>query len=210
MGEAMKLYLSSNGLGNESDKLIAMLSDNKRAAVIFNALDSSGDAERKQAAVNREIEILAGLGIEAVGFDLRPYFGRPESLKEEIANFGLVWVIGGNTFVLRRAINQSGLDRFLEENRNNDDFVYAGYSAGVCVLAPTLRGIDLVDDPHEAPEGYDERVIWDGLSLIDYCIAPHYKSGHEESELIDRAVEYFIDKKMLFKALHDGDVIVVE
>ena len=149
----MKLYLSSNGLGNESDKLISMLSDNKRAAVIFNALDSSGDAERKQAAVNREIEILAGLGIEAVGFDLRLYFGRPESLKEEMANFGLVWVIGGNTFVLRRAMNQSGLDRFLEENRNNDDFVYAGYSAGVCVLAPTLRGIDLVDDPHEAPEG---------------------------------------------------------
>ena len=136
----MKLYLSSNGLGNESDKLISMLSDNKRAAVIFNALDSSGDAERKLAAVNREIEILAGLGIEAVGFDLRLYFGRPESLKEEMANFGLVWVIGGNTFVLRRAMNQSGLDRFLEENRNNDDFVYAGYSAGVCVLAPTLRG----------------------------------------------------------------------
>ena len=206
----MKLYLSSNGLGNESEKLVSMLSENKRAAVIFNALDVSNDAETKQATVNREIEILAGLGIEAVGLDLRSYFGRPESLKEEMSNFGLLWVIGGNTFVLRRAMRQSGLDRFLEENRSNEAFVYAGYSAGVCVLAPTLRGIDLVDDPQEAPEGYENQVIWEGLSLIDYCIAPHYRSDQEESELIDKAVEYFIDNKILFKALRDGDVIVVD
>ena len=111
--------------------------------------------------------------------------------------------------MLRRAMAQSGLDHFLAEYGNRDGLVYAGYSAGVCVLAPTLRGIDLVDDPHEVPEGYQNEVIWDGLSLIDYCIAPHYKSDHPESERIDRAVEYYIDNKILFKALRDGEVMVV-
>ena len=107
-------------------------------------------------------------------------------------------------------MRQSGLDRFLLDNRENKEFVYAGYSAACCVLAPTLRGIDLVDDPLVVPEGYDEDVVWEGLSLIDYCIAPHYMSDHEESIMIEEAVQYFIDNKMLFKALRDGEVIVVE
>ena len=187
-----------------------MLSQNKRAAVIFNALDFSDDTERKQATIDREINALDQMGLEAEGFDLRRYFGRPDVLRKEVSAFGLLWVIGGNTFVLRRAMAQSGLDRFLVEYRNSDGLVYAGYSAGVCVLAPTLLGIDLVDDPHDVPEGYQDEVIWEGLSLIDYCIAPHYKSDHAESELIDLAVEYFIDNKILFKALRDGEVIIVD
>ena len=185
-----------------------MLPSNRRAAVVFNALDFSDDAERKQATVNREIESLAALGLEAEALDLRRYFGRAGSLSAEMSRFGMAWVIGGNTFVLRRAMAQSGFDRIITENSDNDDFVYAGYSAGVCVLAPTLRGIDLVDDPHQAPEGYEKPVIWDGLSLIDYCIAPHYRSDNEESPMIERAVQYFIDNKILFKALRDGEVIV--
>ena len=206
----MKLYLSSIGLGNDVDRLVSMLPANRKAAVIFSALDFSDDAERKQATVDREIEQLAGLGLEAETLDLRSYFGRPESLASDMAKFGMLWVIGGNTFVLRRAMRQSGLDRYLVDNRDSNDFVYAGYSAGCCVLAPTLRGIDLVDDPHVVPEGYEREVVWDGLSLVDYCIAPHYRSDMGESPLIEKAVQYFIDNRMLFKALRDGEVIVVD
>ena len=144
----MKLYLSSYRLGNETDKLVSMVQENKRAAVIFNALDFSCDLERKRSTINRELNGLAELGLDlSEEFDLRPYFGKPELLKEKISRFGLIWAIGGNSFVLRRSMDQSGFDQFLKENRNNDTFVYAGYSAGVCVLAPTLRGIDLVDNP---------------------------------------------------------------
>ncbi len=206
----MKLYLSSLGLGNETDRLVSMIPGNRRAAVVFSALDFSNEFERKQASVDREVQMLAGLGLEAEALDLRDFFGRPDSLADEMARFGMLWVIGGNTFVLRRAMRQSGLDRFLLDNRDNDEFVYAGYSAGCCVLAPTLRGIDLVDDPLVVPEGYDREIVWDGLSLVDYCIAPHYRSDMEESPLIEKAVQYFIDNKMLFKALRDGEVIVVE
>lgn len=206
----MKLYLSSYRLGNETEKLISMVPENKRAAVIFNALDFSSDLERKQSTIDREIHDLSEIGLEPEEFDLRSYFGNPGSLKEKISRFGLIWAIGGNTFVLRRAMNQSRFDRFLIENRNNDTLIYAGYSAGVCVLAPTLRGIDLVDDPQIVPAGYKSNVIWEGLGLINYSIAPHYRSNHDESELIDKTIEYFIENKILFKALRDGEVIVIE
>ena len=206
----MKLYLSSYRLGNATDKLVSLVPENKKAAVVFNALDFSSDLERKQSTINREMQDLSEIGLEPEELDLRPYFGNPESLKEPLSRFGLIWAIGGNTFVLRRAMRQSRFDQFLVENRNNDTLVYAGYSAGACVLAPTLRGIEFVDDPQIAPEGYKSDIIWEGLSLVDYCIAPHYKSNHAESELMDKTVEYFIEKKILFKALRDGEVIVVE
>ena len=206
----MKLYLSSYRLGDETDKLVSMVPENKKAAVIFNALDFSCDLERKQSTINREINDLVELGLEPEEFDLRSYFGNPEPLKEQLSRFGLIWVIGGNTFVLRRAMNQSGFDQFLIENRNNDAWVYAGYSAGACVLAPTLRGIDLVDNPQIIPKGYQENIIWEGLSLINYCIATHYKSDHYESELVNKTVKYFLENKILFKALRDGEVIIIE
>ncbi len=206
----MKLYLSSYRLGNETEKLISMVPENKRAAVIFNALDFSSDLERKQSTIDREIHDLSEIGLEPEEFDLRPYFGNLGSLNEKLSRFGLIWAIGGNTFVLRRAMSQSGFDKFLIEHRNNDSLIYAGYSAGACVLSPTLRGIDLVDDPQLVPEGYESDVIWEGMSLINYCIAPHYKSNHAESELMDKTIEYFIENKILFKALHDGEVVVIE
>ena len=106
-------------------------------------------------------------------------------------------------------MRQSGLDRYLIANQHNDDFVYGGYSAGICVLAPSLHGIDLIDNPHIAPTGYRSPPIWEGLSILDFCIAPHYKSDHPESHLVDKAIEYFLDNKILFKALRDGDVLVM-
>ena len=58
----MKLYLSSFKLGSAADKLVSMTQGNRKTAVIFNALDFSEDAERKQAAINREMESLSKLG----------------------------------------------------------------------------------------------------------------------------------------------------
>ena len=88
--------------------------------------------------------------------------------------------------------------------------VYGGYSTGVVILTPSLHGIELVDPKDDIAEGYEKEVIWDGLGLLDYAVAPHYKSDHPESEAINKCVEYMIDHHMPFVALHDGEVIIVE
>ena len=102
----MKLYLSSYRLGNETEKLISMVPENKRSAVIFNALDFSSDLERKQSTIDREIHDLSEIGLEPEEFDLRPYFINPESLKKKILRFGLIWAIGGNSFVVHPKMGQ--------------------------------------------------------------------------------------------------------
>ena len=48
--------------------------------------------------------------------------------------------------------------------------VYGGESAGAAVAGKTLHGIELLDDPTDAPE-----VIWEGLGLVEYGLLPHWR-----------------------------------
>lgn len=203
----MKLYLSSYRLGDNPEKLVELFSDNKKIAVIANAMDFVDDFQREESTKQSIME-LRNLGLLPEEIDLRDYFGKQEELNKKLNNYGAVYVRGGNTFVLRRAMLQSGFDKLIEERSINPDFIYAGYSAGICVLSPTLHGLELVDNPNIVPQGYKQKIIWDGLNIIDYSIAPHYKSDHPESGSVDKEVEYFIKHNMPFKTLHDGEIIV--
>jgi len=106
----------------------------------------------------------------------------------------------------------SGLDDLLINlSKNNSTILYGGYSAGVCVLAPTLKGLEFADDMSQMPYLQQSTVILEGLGILNYQVAPHYKSeGHPETEAIDQVVSYYIKNKMLFKALNDGEVIIIE
>lgn len=205
----MKLYLSSYHLGTRAKEFASMFSSNKKIALISNALDYSTDLVRKAKSAQRELDDLKMLGLEPTEIDLKEFFGKKEEIKEKISGFGGIWMRGGNSFLLRRALAQSGLDEILQELKKTD-FVCAGYSAGACVLAPTLLGIHLADEPGVVPQGYQKEIIWDGLDLIPYSVAPHYRSDHPEAGLIEKSVQYFIENKMLFIALKDGEDIIEE
>ena len=204
----MKLYLSSFRIGNRSQELVEMCQPDIKLAVIANAIDSNPEAELRKTKVSAEIFALAEIGIKSEEIDLREFFGKPESLALRLENFGGLWVRGGNTFILRRAMAYSGLDHLIIQKSTSDNFIYGGYSAGVSVLGPDIHGCDLVDPVDDIPEGYQRKVIWEGLNLIDYYFAPHFRSVHPESHLIENLIKYFTDNDLPYKALHDGDVII--
>lgn len=204
----MKLYLSSYRIGNDKKKLMELFSVNKKAAVIANAMDFLEKSERDES-VQQEIDDLTKLGLTAEELDIRDYFDKSKDLNSKLNTYGIVWVRGGNTFILRRAMAQSGFDKLLKKKNKDPNFVYAGYSAGVCVLSPTLRGLELVDNPYRIPEKYKANVIWDGVGIVDFFIVPHYRSNHPESAVVEKVVEYFTQKRMPFKTLRDGEAIVV-
>src|SRR5688500_4122332 len=199
----MKLYLSSYRIARRGAELAGLLRGHKRVAVISNALDFSTDAERLRAGREREISSLAGLGITAEELDLRRYFGAPDELRRALLDLDGLWVVGGNTFLLRRAMALSGLDAMLRERAGDREFVYAGYSAGACVLAPSLRGIHLADEPTRVASGYPEEVPWDGLGLVPFAVVPHYQSDHPESPLMEAVVSYFVEHEVPFITLRD-------
>jgi dipeptidase E len=206
----MKFYLSSYRMGNEIGKLKKMIPKNKKTALIMNAVDCYNDLERRKKGEQQNVKELSKVGLDVEILDLRDYFGRREKLKKKMKEFGVFWVRGGNTFVLRQAMKLSGFDVILKSMLKKKDILYGGYSAGICVLSPTLKSIEIVDDPTQKPYGKKSKVIWDGLGIVDYAIVPHYKSDHPESKLSGKTVEYLIKNKVLFKALRDGEVIIIE
>lgn len=185
-----------------------LIGGNKRTAIIMDAQDNALPEARAER-LQREIENLTNLGLQPEELDLRNYFGKAEELKAAIADFGYFWVRGGNVFLLRRAYKQSGFDNLLIELLQNDRVAYGGFSAGICVLAPSLKGIELVDPKDDVSEGYDKAVVWDGLGVLGYAIAPHYKSDHPESADIDKCVDYFKGNGIPHKTLRDGEAIVI-
>lgn len=204
----MKLYLSSFRLGNDPNLLSAIVGDkNRKAAVIANAIDFHTNAERSQR-VQAEIAALSELGFEPEEVDLRDYFNGDKDLEKKLSEYGLLWLRGGNAFILRRAMVQSGFDEAIRNLFAKDEVVYGGYSAGICVLTPDLHGIELVDDPNDVPKGYDSEIIWEGMGLVDFAIAPHYQSDHPESPAIEKVVDYFKKHNIPYKALKDGQVIL--
>lgn len=204
----MKLYLSSYRIGTNPEALANLISGKKRIAVIRNALDFSDDIERLKRGRDREFNDLIALGLKPDEIDLREYFQNPRGLQKALDRFGATWVVGGNAFILRRAMRESGLDDILINRLDDDEFTYAGYSAGACVVSLTLRGIDLVDFPNVVPEGYPPDVIWGGLRFVPFAIAPHFNSDHPDSDAIQESIDYFINHKIPFIALRDGEAYV--
>lgn len=206
----MKLFLSSYGLGNQPQRLLDLLAGGSRVAIIVNASDYYDEASILER-LDRDLVRFADIGLNAERLDLRDYFDTlPKQLYEKLQQFDLVWVCGGNSFILRRAMRQSGFDDVITDMLAMDEIIYGGYSAGACVMAPTLLGIDLCDDPEIVPKGYDSEIIWEGLGLIDYSIVPHYKSDHPESKLLDETVFFLEDQNMPFRTLHDGEALLIE
>lgn len=206
----MKYYLSSFKIGDYGDKLAELIGLGNKIAVIPNALDFATDLERKAKSIQAEINSLTDLGIAPEVLDLIDYFGKEVDLENKLNQYKGVWVRGGNVFVLRVAMRKSGLDNIIKRKAVGSNFVYAGYSAGACVLAPSLHGSEIVDDVTQVEKAYGDKVIWEGLGLLDFLFEPHYKSDHPESADIDKEIEYLIDNKILFKAFRDGEVLILE
>jgi len=203
--------LSSFLLGNRPERLMELAGAKRKALVIANACDGFDPAKRG-LRVERELEALGALGFWAEELDLRKHFregGDREGLHAELFSAGLVWARGGNSFVLRRAMRQSGFDEILVEALRRDDLVFGGYSGGIAVLAPSLRGIELVNDIASAPEGYNPEVIWAGLGILPWSVVPHYKSPHWSSPGIDTVVAYLENHKVPYRTLSDGEALII-
>ena len=203
----MQLYLSSYKLGNKQEILKEWIKNHgNKIILIANSRDIFEDGPRKEAGIRRDTESLENLGFEVKNLSLKDYFGQYEKLRKELDGYYAFYVIGGNTFSLIQAMKYSGFDQYLKEISRDSRYLYAGYSAGICVLAPRLEGLHLVDEPINPYNS--EKVTYQGIGLINYVPVPHYKSDHPESKMADDVVEYMKQKNIEYKTLHDGDVII--
>ena len=187
--------------------MVELVGLNKNTVVVLNARDHKQECRNEYLL--GETEALNDLGFEVEELDLRNYFGKEKALEKFLRTKGLVWIDGGNTFLLRRAMKQSGFNNVITKLLKGDSIVYGGFSAAVVVLQKSLHCLDIVDNPNNISDGYNSEIIWDGLGILDYNVSVHYKSDHPESALVDKEVQYNKDNNIPYKTLRDGEVLII-
>jgi dipeptidase E len=129
-------------MGVDFDRLVRALPAGAAVGVISNAVDFVPQKDRIDYARNvfDPVQLFRRHGLAARELDLRGYFGRQEALRAATEDLRLVWANGGNAFLLRRAMRQSGMDDLLSERVQSGATIYGGWSAGAVIAGPTLRG----------------------------------------------------------------------
>jgi len=163
----MKLYVSSYRIPTPDDlaHLIGKPLEQVSAALIPNAKDYYIDRARR-FKVGDLVRYMEELGLKVEIVDLRDY-DSAETLKEKLANYELIWAMGGNTYMLRYEMCRSGFEKIIKELLD-DGIVYGGDSAGALVAGASIAGVESADEPEFA-----EEVIEDGLGLVPFVILPH-------------------------------------
>ncbi|RDI42124.1 Type 1 glutamine amidotransferase-like domain-containing protein [Nocardia mexicana] len=205
----MRLFLSSYRFGAHYDRLAGLIGTPGRVAVIPNACDAWPAVWK--GAVTSDLTPLRRLGFRPEVLDLREYVGRTEELERTLRGFPLLWVRGGNTFVLRAQFARSAADLVIGKLLSEDALAYAGYSAGACLLTPDLHGIEQVDDPAEVRPACGIEPQWDGLGLVDHRIVPHVNSPDTDPDGgCDRLAARYRAEGVPHWALTDDDAVVVD
>lgn len=206
----MRLYLSSAGVGNHLTKLVEMTGDRRKMLYVNNAKDFLSAPERDAHTLEKKTEF-ESYGFDFYELDLREYFdpAKRPILAAILKETDLLWLGGGNTFLLRRAMAYSGLDVMATDLLKQNAFVYGGSSAGAIVATKTLHGTEYGDDPYELAEGYNEEIVWDGMGLVYLQLVPHFNSdwfGEASLAMID-ALESI---GLKYETLEDGQVYIVD
>jgi len=176
----VRLYLSSERLGSAPQELVRLLRGRTRVGVVADAAYRH-DPVRRAARIRADLTDLRALRLEPVELDLAELGDDVDAL----------WVLGGDVLALRAALVDTGADDVVRRRLAEDSLVYAGYSAGACVLGPHL--------PLPEPDGSA------GLGVIPFTVLPHHGSDRA-----DGLRDLFVEQHIPFIALRDGEAVVVE
>lgn len=171
----MRLYLASHNFGPYTDELLKLVGEGRKALFIENARDYYPD-ERRANDLKEKLGMMSELGFDVEELDLRNYFGKPGELREFLDSYqpDLIYVSGGNVFLLATAYHLSGFDEILREDLAKDKYAYGGFSAGIMSICKTIKfyGHDHLV-PERVPEVYGVDAVLNGVGLVDYQLIPH-------------------------------------
>lgn len=163
----MKLFLASLA-STTLDLIKPLLSDdpkNLSVAFIKTAADPYGDIPMPW--MEDDINKLKSMGFPVTFYDIKNK--NIEILRNDLSNFQVIFVSGGNTFYLLNHIKKSGFDIVIKELLEKS-VIYIGASAGSSVMGPTLDHLTTIDHPDIVPELKD----YAALNFVPHLIVPHY------------------------------------
>lgn len=100
-GPMKKIFVASSRLDRAPPPLVRLAS-NGRVGIVMNALD--GNLDLRDVRLPEQASIFADCSESVEELDLRDFFDEPARMRQRREKIDLVWINGGNTFVLRRAM----------------------------------------------------------------------------------------------------------
>lgn len=193
----MRTLILTSQYGEEiQSKIIKLLpapAEMLKIAFIYTArkqkLKSISDYDHHE----RDIMLKAGFSLEFYDIEGKIY----DQVREDLADFDIIYVAGGNTYLLMDAMHGCDFKNVVRELLEKG-IIYIGESAGSIVAAPDIRSSAWCRDENNV--GLKDLT---GLFLVDFAILPHYK-GHFSEEVgkeIVKApckVKFLRDDQLLF------------
>ena len=114
-------------------------------------------------------EQMWGLGIKVIEIDIEE-----PGYEQKLVNIDVVYVEGGNTFYLLKAIRETGFDKVLSD-LIDQGVVYVGTSAGSYIMCPT---IDMSTWKHQIKPMFGLTDLT-GLNYVPFLLTVHYTPEKE-------------------------------
>lgn len=171
-------------------------------AVAVNAISTAKKKRKKTTKVKIEIN---GMGFDSSKIEQFDLMLRdPVQLTE----FNIIYILGGNPFLLLEEVKKSGADKVLKELAYQDN-ILMGYSAGSLLFGPSLALFDYADPILGFNEiGLEELEC---LGLYDFHIFPHYTDfTNQEPELISKIDEFERQSDLPTYRINDNQGIIYQ
>ena len=170
-----KLLLTSTGLVNQNiTNQFLQIIDKPVSQIKIIFVPTASRSEEELKYVDESKKELLDLGIHANNIKTLN-LDKPVSF-EEVEDFDVIYVCGGNTFYLLKKVRETGFDKVIIEFAKTDK-LYLGVSAGSILVCPN---IDIASPFDENDVNLTDLT---GLNLTDVIVSPHYKD--EEKTIIN-------------------------
>ncbi|MGF3195454.1 Type 1 glutamine amidotransferase-like domain-containing protein [Facklamia sp. P13055] len=125
-----------------------------------------------------------------------------ENIIEKIEACEMIYFSGGNSFYLLQELKRLNLITIIQENVQKG-MIYIGESVGAIITTNNIEYSQKMDDKEKAKTLSD----YEGLSLIDFYIVPHFK----EIPFIESADAIINDysEKLNIVTLNNSEAIIV-
>ena len=194
-----KLILTSNGFENpkiipEFLKIVGKPAS--KIKILFIPVASRTKEELHYVDESKEELLKLGIKNEnIIYYNLKGVIGN-----NNLNNFDVVYVCGGNTFYLSYKLKESGFDEKLKKLIQKG-VVYVGVSAGTVLAGPNIEIAG-------ADKSWDENDVnlknFEGLNLTSKIISPHYTSKEEKIIL-----KFEKEKNVRVLRLKDNQALII-
>ncbi|MGI0141580.1 MAG: Type 1 glutamine amidotransferase-like domain-containing protein [Candidatus Micrarchaeales archaeon] len=182
------------------DKIILGALKKPSKKITIGYIPNAKNLQTERDRIENRLDKLRTRGFNVIEINLEIFKGR--KLGEKLKGVDVIYVGGGNVFLLLNAMRKSGFAKILPKQLDKGK-LYIGISAGSYVACPTI------DAANWKPKHSDRNMIGlkdlTGLNLVPFLITAHF--GEKYRLIIEKAAKR---TNYPIVALYDTRAILVE